>query len=150
MRAVIQRVTKASVQVNSETVGQISQGLCCLIGIETDDTTEDMNYIVKKITTMRLFESYGKSWNASVVDINGGLLCISQFTLLGRIAKGTRPDFSRAMKGSESSIIYDNFLTRLRSIHNGPVENGIFGAMMTVEIINDGPVTITIDSRNKQ
>jgi D-tyrosyl-tRNA(Tyr) deacylase len=148
MKAVIQRVSQASVTVNGNIVGQIKQGLCCLVGIATDDTESDIDYIVKKITTLRLFEKDSKMWNANVGQIGGGILCISQFTLLARTRKGTKPDFNRCMKTEQSAEFWKLFMTKMRESYNlGNVSEGQFGAMMSCEIINDGPVTISIDSK---
>jgi D-aminoacyl-tRNA deacylase len=148
MRAVIQRVSKASVSVGGQTVGKISQGLCCLIGIETIDTETNIDYIVKKITSLKVFEQDGKMWKANVGDIKGGILCISQFTLYARTRKGATPDFSKAMKSAESFAMWIIFMEKLRASYTGEVAEGQFGAMMDVDINNDGPVTISIDSKD--
>lgn len=165
MKAVIQRVTTASVTVNNQIISQISKGLCVLIGIATTDTQKDMDYIITKLLTLRLFNDpeNTKPWSKSVVDIGGEVLCVSQFTLFALTDKGKKPDFHLAMPGERSKGFYEEFLVKLRHKYMALVDkdlaglNGIneencvrdgeFGAMMNVSIQNDGPVTIQIDSR---
>ena len=119
-----------------------------LIGIREDDTQEDSEYLVKKILGLRLFDGNGKPWSQSVKDIDGDVLCVSQFTLQAKTSKGLKPDFHLAMKSSLSSVMYDEFLAKMRSQHP-KIHDGQFGAMMAVSIVNDGPVTILIDSKDK-
>lgn len=155
MKAVIQRVLKASVTVADEIVGSIEHGLCVLVGIARDDTEKDMEYIIKKILTVRLFEndetdtasSSGK-WNKSVVDKNFEILCVSQFTLQSTL-KGTKPDFHYAMSSDQSKEFYEKFLANLKKMYKqDKIKDGRFGAYMQVNIQNDGPVTLLLDSKS--
>ncbi len=148
MRAVIQRVLKASVIVSDEIVGSVHKGLCVLVGISRDDTDKDMEFIVKKILNMKLFENEGNHWKKSVVDCDLEVLCVSQFTLYARTDKGTKPDFHEAMGSQMSEEFYNKFLELMRKKYKTEkIQNGKFGAYMKVDIQNDGPVTIIIDSR---
>lgn len=149
MKAVIQRVTKASVTVDGQTVSSIGQGLCVLIGIHRDDTRKDMEYIVRKILNYRLFDNAdGKRWNKSVKDLNHEVLCVSQFTLY-HLMKGNKPDFHLSMSGDASKEFYLDFLSELRKNYcEDKIKDGQFGAMMQVVIQNDGPVTVEIESPN--
>ncbi|KAJ3151937.1 D-tyrosyl-tRNA(Tyr) deacylase [Geranomyces variabilis] len=152
MKAVIQRVTAASVTVDGELVGQIGRGLCLLVGITVDDTPKDVDWMVKKVTTLRLFEDAetGKSWDKSVKDLDLGILSVSQFTLYAVTSKGAKPDFHLAAKSDISKDVYMGFLEKLRTAHKPErIQDGRFGAMMNVDIQNDGPVTILLDSRSK-
>ncbi|XP_078053328.1 D-aminoacyl-tRNA deacylase isoform X3 [Augochlora pura] len=146
MKAVIQRVTKASVSVNGEIVNSIGNGLCVLIGIKRDDTLEDIKYIVKKLLNIKIFDGNDKKWGANVMDKQYEILCISQFTLYHNL-KGNRLDFHRAMSAQESEPFYNNFLAELGKNYKPElVKDGKFGAMMEVNIQNSGPVTIEIES----
>jgi D-aminoacyl-tRNA deacylase len=153
MKAVIQRVLKASVTVADEMVGSIEHGLCVLVGIARDDTEKDMEYIIKKILTVRLFENdetdsatSGGKWNKSVVDKNFEILCVSQFTLQSTL-KGTKPDFHYAMSSDQSKEFYEKFLANLKKMYKqDKIKDGRFGAYMQVNIQNDGPVTLLLDS----
>ncbi|XP_076383304.1 D-aminoacyl-tRNA deacylase isoform X1 [Megalopta genalis] len=147
MKAVIQRVTKASVSVNGEIVNSIGNGLCILIGIKRDDTLEDIKYIVKKILNTKIFDDNNdKRWGANVMDKQYEILCISQFTLYHNL-KGNRLDFHRAMPAQESEPFYNNFLAELGKNYKPElVKDGKFGAMMEVNIQNSGPVTIEVES----
>eukprot|EP01147_Barroeca_monosierra_P003919 gene3919-8402_t len=147
MRAVIQRVARASVSVDENVINEIGKGLCVLVGITSDDTEEDIEYITKKITTLRLFEDEsGKMWKKSVQDLDLDILCVSQFTLYAKCGK-SKPDFHMAMPSKKSREFYQSFLEKIRSLYNEEkVKDGIFGAYMRVDIHNDGPVTITLDS----
>ncbi|XP_051176141.1 D-aminoacyl-tRNA deacylase 1 [Leptopilina boulardi] len=147
MKAIIQRVSKASVSVNGEIISSIENGLCVLIGIKRDDTLNDMEYIVKKILNTKVFESDdGKKWAASVKEKKYEILCISQFTLY-HILKGNRLDFHRAMHAHEAEIFYNKFLTQLSEDYDSEkIKDGKFGAMMEVNIQNSGPVTLEIES----
>ncbi|XP_031836176.1 D-aminoacyl-tRNA deacylase isoform X5 [Nomia melanderi] len=147
MKAVIQRVTKASVSVDGEIISSIGNGLCVLIGIKRDDTVEDIKYIVKKILNIKIFDdNNNKRWGASVMDKQYEILCISQFTLYHNL-KGNRLDFHRAMSAQESEPFYNNFLAELcKNYKPDLVKDGKFGAMMEVDIQNNGPVTIEIES----
>ncbi|KAJ3167463.1 D-tyrosyl-tRNA(Tyr) deacylase [Geranomyces variabilis] len=152
MKAVIQRVTAASVTVDGEVVGQIGRGLCLLVGIAVDDTPKDVDWLAKKVTTLRLFEDAetGKAWDKSVKDLDLGILSVSQFTLYAVTSKGAKPDFHLAAKSDMSKDMYMGFLEKLGTAHKPErIQDGRFGAMMNVNIQNDGPVTILLDSRSK-
>ncbi|VDB82862.1 unnamed protein product [Peniophora sp. CBMAI 1063] len=149
MRAVVQRVLSASVTVDNETISQISRGLMVLVGIGTDDTTADMDILVKKILTLRIFDdANGNMWKASVKDIAGDVLCVSQFTLLANTSKGNKPDFHKAMGSTQSRELYATFLQNMKDQYLADrIQDGKFGAMMNVSLTNEGPVTFTLDSR---
>ncbi|KAJ7578468.1 D-Tyr tRNAtyr deacylase-like domain-containing protein [Mycena floridula] len=151
MRAVIQRVTAASVSVNNVTISQIQRGLLVLVGIGTDDTATDSSMLIKKILSLRIFSDPSddqKMWKASVKDIEGEILCVSQFTLLANTTKGNKPDFHRAMSAESSREMYAAFLEKLgQSYKPEKIQDGQFGAMMNVSLTNEGPVTFTLDSR---
>ncbi len=146
MRAVVQRVKKSSVKVDGKVVGAIQKGLNVLIGICEDDTLDDLKYIVDKVVNLRIFHDDNDKMNLSVKDINGDILAISQFTLYGDCRKGRRPNFMNALGGNEAEILYDKFIEMLRET-GIKIETGVFGANMDVEINNDGPVTILLDSK---
>ena len=145
MRAVVQRVTYSSVEVNGEIVGRINKGFNVLIGISKDDTEEDMNYIRDKIINLRVFSDENDKMNLSLLDIKGDILLISQFTLYGDARKGRRPNFMNALGGDEAKNFYDKFVNMMKET-GLKVETGIFGADMKVDIKNYGPVTILLDS----
>ena len=145
MRAVVQRVTYSSVEVNGEIVGRINKGFNVLVGISKDDTEEDMNYIRDKIINLRVFSDENDKMNLSLLDIKGDILLISQFTLYGDARKGRRPNFMNALGGDEAKNFYDKFVNMMKET-GLKVETGIFGADMKVDIKNDGPVTILLDS----
>ncbi|KAF9269339.1 D-tyrosyl-tRNA deacylase [Marasmius fiardii PR-910] len=149
MRAVIQRVASASVTVDNEVVSQISRGLMVLVGIGKDDTMADATTLINKIVRLRVFDdNEGKMWKQSVKDIDGEVLCVSQFTLLANTNKGYKPDFHRAMAAESSRDLYSSFLEKLKEAYKPEkIKDGKFGAMMNVSLVNDGPVTLTIDSR---
>ncbi|XP_006457811.1 hypothetical protein AGABI2DRAFT_176400 [Agaricus bisporus var. bisporus H97] len=151
MRAVIQRVASASVTVDNEIISKISKGLMALVGIGTDDTEADITSITNKIVNLRVFNDSAdsnKMWKASVKDIDGEILCVSQFTLLANTTKGNKPDFHKAMSTEPGRIMYATFLERLGQAYNPEkIQDGKFGAMMNVSLTNEGPVTFTIDSR---
>ncbi|MCX8212661.1 MAG: D-aminoacyl-tRNA deacylase, partial [Lewinella sp.] len=147
MRALIQRVTSASVTINGQTSGQIDPGLLILLGIEGADTTEDINWLCGKISRLRIFSDEDGLMNRSVTDVNGGLLVVSQFTLYGSTKKGNRPSFIRSAKPPVAIPLYEQFVKTLGEVAGRPVETGEFGADMQVALVNDGPVTIWIDSR---
>ncbi|TVP92600.1 D-aminoacyl-tRNA deacylase [Alkalibacterium sp.] len=148
MRAVIQRTTDASVKVDNEITGQIGTGLVVLLGVEEADTTEDADYLVRKIANMRIFEDDNEKMNLSLNDVHGAVLSISQFTLHADTKKGNRPSFTKAAKPEKADELYKYFNENLRE-QDVPVETGSFGAHMEVQLMNDGPVTIMIDSKNK-
>ncbi|KAK5827655.1 d-tyrosyl-tRNA deacylase 1-like protein [Linnemannia elongata] len=185
MRAVLQRVLQASVEVNGEQISKIRQGLCVLIGLSIDDTPADLDFMVKKLLSVRVFDSNqhalhspgttmirppreqkekttqadeevqgeeveepARMWAKSVVDIEGEILCVSQFTLYGSVIKGSKPDFHLSMKSETSKQMYHEFLNRLKKAYQPDrIKDGEFGAMMLVNIANDGPVTLELDSR---
>ncbi|CAF1240025.1 unnamed protein product [Adineta steineri] len=152
MRAVIQRVLRASVRVGDDLISSIDRGLCVLIGIANDDEQTDIDYIVKKLLAIRLWSSIdgSKNWARNVVDSDYSLLCVSQFTLHATL-KGTKPDFHLSMSGEQSKILYEKLLNQLKqSYKSDKIFDGQFGAMMNVNIENDGPVTIILDSRSKK
>ena len=147
MRAVVQRVASARVRVDDRVTGEIGRGLLVLVGIGRDDTADDVRYVVGKIRDIRVFESAdGKPMDRSVVDAGGAVLAVSQFTLYGDIRKGRRPAFDAAAPPDTARILYDEFVRELRATQL-PVATGEFQAMMQVELVNDGPVTILLDSR---
>ncbi len=148
MRAVIQRVTSSSVAVDNHIIGKINKGLNVLIGICNDDTIDDLQYISDKIINLRIFQDKDDKMNLSVKDVNGELLIISQFTLYGDCRKGRRPNFMQAKGGEEAEILYEKFLDIMKK-SGLKIENGQFGADMKVEINNDGPVTILLDSKKQ-
>ncbi len=146
MRAVVQRVLESSVSTNGQIIGKISQGFNVLIGICNEDTNDDVLYLAKKIINLRIFEDEEGKMNKSLKDINGEVLVISQFTLFGDARRGNRPSFINAKNGDEANKLYENLVSELkREIE--VVQTGEFGANMRVEIINDGPVTILLDSK---
>ena len=146
MKAVIQRVTSASVHVAGKTVGQIQSGLLVLLGVAKGDKEVDGRYLVEKICTLRIFSDEQGKMNRSLVDIQGSVLLVSQFTLLGRTANGRRPSFDEAAPPEEAKRLYEQVATGLRG-QGIAVETGVFAARMQVELLNDGPVTFIIDSR---
>ena len=146
MKAVIQRVTRASVHVEGKTVGQIEYGLLALLGVAKGDGESDGRYFVEKIRTLRIFSDEQGKMNRSLADIGGSVLLVSQFTLLGRTANGRRPSFDEAAPQDEAKRLYEEVVTGLRD-HGTHVETGVFAAHMQVELLNDGPVTFVLDSR---
>lgn len=149
MRIVIQRAGRASVKVAPDFFQEIGHGLMILVGIETGDTDEDVDYLVRKTAALRIFDDEAGVMNRSVTDIGGEILAISQFTLLASTRKGNRPSYIRSASGDEALGLYDKYCEAL-SKHTGiAVKRGVFGAHMMVELVNDGPVTIIIDSRNR-
>ena len=146
MKAVIQRVTRASVHVEGKTVGQIESGLLVLLGVAKGDGESDGRYLVEKIRTLRIFSDEQGKMNRSLADIGGSVLLVSQFTLLGRTTNGRRPSFDEAAPPDEAKRLYEAVATELRA-QKIPVETGIFAAHMQVELLNDGPVTFMLDSR---
>ena len=148
MRIVIQRSKRAEVKIKNEVVGSIEQGLVLLVGIESADTQEDVDYLVRKVAAMRIFSDESDKMNFSVKDVKGDILSISQFTLHADTKKGNRPSFIQAAKPEAANALYELFNEGLRK-NDLRVVNGVFGADMEVSLINDGPVTIIIDSKNK-
>jgi D-tyrosyl-tRNA(Tyr) deacylase len=147
MKAVIQRVTSASVHVAGKTVGQIQSGLLVLLGVAKGDGETDGRYLVEKIRALRIFSDEQGKMNRSLVDIQGSVLLVSQFTLLGRTANGRRPSFDEAAAPDEARQLYEQVVTELRALGT-LVETGVFAAHMQVELLNDGPVTFVLDSRS--
>ena len=148
MKAVIQRVSRASVSVDGKITGQIGKGLMVLLGVDREDNEKDLEYLVKKITAMRIFEDEQEKMNLALADVDGSLLVISQFTLLASTKKGNRPSFTQAGPPEMSKALYEQFIADCEKL-GFHVEHGIFGAHMEVSLVNDGPVTIVIDSRDK-
>ena len=146
MRAVVQRVTRARVTIDGEIVGEIGNGLVVLLGIARDDTKDDADYLAPKIIALRIFDDAEGRMNLSVKDIDGGLLVVSQFTLYGDVRRGLRPSWSDAAAPEIAEPLYDYFVESSRKLL-GRVETGSFRKMMQVELVNDGPVTILLDSR---
>lgn len=148
MRVVLQRVAHASVTVEEKVIGKIQRGFLLLVGVTHDDTMEDMEYLVRKIVQMRIFEDEEGKLNRSIQDIGGEILSVSQFTLYADTKKGNRPSFSKAAPGDVAIEMFEQFNGLLRE-SGIPVETGQFGADMKVELLNDGPVTILLDSKNR-
>lgn len=146
MRAVVQRVTRANVTIDGEVVGEIGNGLVVLLGIARDDTREDADYLVPKIAALRIFDDAEGKMNRSLKDTDGGLLIVSQFTLYGDVRRGLRPSWSDAAAPEIAEPLYDYFVDSSRKLLS-QVETGSFRKMMLVELSNDGPVTILLDSR---
>lgn len=150
MRAVIQRVSAASISVKSEIVGTIRQGLLVLLAIEETDDDDDLLWLSGKIVRLRIFDDEAGVMNRSVSDIDGGILLISQFTLFASTRKGNRPSYTRAARPEVAIPLYEKFITQLTAESGKPVQTGRFGADMQVSLTNDGPVTILIDSRMRE
>ena len=148
MRVVLQRVAHASVTVDGEIIGKIQRGFLLLVGVTHDDAMEDMEYLVRKIVQMRIFEDEEGKLNRSIQDIGGEILSVSQFTLYADTKKGNRPSFSKAAPGDIAIEMFEQFNGLLRDT-GIPVETGQFGADMKVELLNDGPVTILLDSKTR-
>lgn len=146
MRVVIQRVSKASVSVEGTVVGSIDKGLLVLLGVGQDDDEKDLDYLCDKIANLRIFEDENGKMNKSLLDINGELLIVSQFTLYGDVRKGRRPNFMNAAEPKKAEVMYLELVERIRKL-GIKVETGKFGEHMDVELINDGPVTILLDSK---
>lgn len=146
MRAVVQRVDRASVTVDNKVVGQVDKGLMVLFGVAPDDTDKDLNYIVDKVAGLRIFEDDQDKMNLSVQDVGGSILAVSQFTLYGDCRKGKRPSFDGAAKPELANSYYEKFVAALRD-KGIKVETGVFRAHMLVELVNNGPVTMLLDSK---
>ena len=150
MKVVIQRVSKASVTIDNIKVADIKKGLLILLGIVNEDNQEDINWLVRKILNIRIFNDNDDVMNNSVLDINGELIVVSQFTLHASSKKGNRPSYIKAAKPDVAIPLYENFIAELEKEAAKKVQTGKFGADMKVELLNDGPVTIIIDSKNKE
>lgn len=149
MRVVIQRVSEAAVKIDGTIVGEISKGLLVLLGIAQEDTQQDALYLIQKLVNLRIFADADGKMNLSVQDCGGGLLVVSQFTLYADTKKGNRPSYIRAARPEQAIPLYEFFLKELQKQFQGPIQTGQFGADMKVSLINDGPVTIIIDSRGE-
>lgn len=150
MRLVIQRVSEASVTIEGKKKSQIEQGLLILIGVGEDDTSEDIDWLVKKVLNMRIFDDENGVMNLSVNDVNGDIIVVSQFTLMASCKKGNRPSYIKAAKPEISIPLYEEFCSKMSGALGKEVGTGTFGADMKVALINDGPVTICIDTKNKE
>lgn len=145
MKVVVQKCLESSVCVDNQVVSSVGNGLMVLVGFTHDDCIDDIDYIVKKIVNLRVFDDENGIMNKSLLDVNGEILCISQFTLYGDCKKGNRPSYIKAMNGPDAIRLYDLFCDKLNSFI--PTKKGVFGADMKVNLINDGPTTIIIDSK---
>ncbi len=150
MRIVVQRVKNASVTVDRKTISQIKQGLLVLLGIEERDDVGDVDWLTKKISGLRVFDDENGVMNRSVSDIDGEVLVVSQFTLYASTKKGNRPSYIKAARPDKAIPLYISFVDSLSHLLQKPVPSGIFGAMMKIDLTNDGPVTIIIDSKNRE
>ena len=147
MRAVVQRVSLARVHVDGAVVGEIGNGLLIFLGVEKGDTEDDLNYIASKVASLRIFYDDAGRMNLDVKEVSGGVLVVSQFTLMGDCRKGRRPSFDAAEEPAKAKNMYEAFAEKLKTEGIGRVEKGVFGADMKVELTNDGPVTMLLDSR---
>lgn len=150
MRALVQRVREASVSVEGRVTGAIGPGLLVLAGVAADDTAEDRAWMARKIAQMRIFDDDAGVMNRSVLDVNGGLLVVSQFTLFASTKKGNRPSWSGAAPPEAARPLFEAFVAELAAVAGRPVATGVFGAMMQVALVNDGPVTVWLDSRARE
>ncbi|NQX92306.1 MAG: D-tyrosyl-tRNA(Tyr) deacylase [Flavobacteriales bacterium] len=150
MRALIQRTQSANVVIEGKTVASIDQGLLILLGIEEADTEEDSNWLAKKCVDLRIFNDDDGKMNRSVLDVEGNIIVVSQFTLHAKTKKGTRPSFIHAAKPDQAIPLYEHFKESLSTVLGKDVQSGEFGADMKVGLVNDGPVTIWIDTKNKE
>ena len=150
MKAVIQRVSQSSVTINEEIVAQIQQGLLVLVGVEDADIQEDINWLTSKIANLRIFEDENEVMNLSLKDINGEMIVVSQFTLHAATKKGNRPSYIKASKPEVAIPLYESFVQQMEIELGKKVQTGQFGADMKVSLVNDGPVTIIIDTKNKE
>jgi len=150
MKAVIQRVSKASITIEGDLVANINSGLLILLGIVEQDTQDDIDWLVNKISNCRIFNDGNQVMNRSLIDINGEALVVSQFTLHASTKKGNRPSYIKAAKPEIAIPLYEAFVKQIQSVLSKTVQTGQFGADMKVELLNDGPVTIIMDSKNKE
>ncbi len=150
MRALIQRVKNSKVLVENEITGEISDGLLILLGVEELDNQDDIDWLCGKISRLRIFDDENGVMNKSLLDVNGETLIVSQFTLHASTKKGNRPSYIRAANPDFANVMYQKFVESFKNLVHTKVGTGIFGAMMSVELINDGPVTIFMDSKNKE
>ena len=150
MKTVIQRVTHASVTINGKIVSEINTGLLILIGIEETDTSEDIDWLTKKIVNLRIFNDENEVMNKSLIDVDGDAIVVSQFTLLASTKKGNRPSYIKATRPETAIPMYEEFIKKFENQLNKKIGTGEFGADMKVALVNDGPVTILIDSKNRE
>jgi D-aminoacyl-tRNA deacylase len=150
MKAVIQRVTRARVTVENRVTGEIGRGLVVLIGMHREDTPDDLEWLCGKIVRLRIFDDASGAMNLSVIEVGGELLVVSQFTLLGSTKKGNRPSWNDAARPEQAIPLYERAIARLAELLGRHVASGTFGATMQVELVNDGPVTLVLDSREKE
>ena len=150
MRVVIQRVSKASVTIDQQKVAAIQKGVLVLLGIENSDTQEDIDWLIRKIINLRIFNDENQVMNLSLQDVYGDVILVSQFTLHASTKKGNRPSYIKAAKPDIAIPLYENFIRSLENSLQKPIQTGVFGADMKVELLNDGPVTILIDSKNRE
>ena len=150
MRVVIQKVKRASVKVNNQIISEIKYGLMILVGYELDDGIEDISWLVNKITNLRIFNDHNNKMNLSLKDTDGDILLVSQFTLHASTKKGNRPSFINSLNPNEANKLYKTTIKELEKSLEKKIKYGVFGELMGVELINDGPLTITIDSKKKE
>lgn len=150
MRIVLQRVNKAKVNTHSQPHAAILKGFLLLLGIEQDDTPEDIKWLVAKIIGMRIFADDAQKMNLTIQQVDGEILIVSQFTLHASVKKGNRPSFIKAARPEKATPLYENFVKEMEASLGKPCKTGVFGADMQIELINDGPVTIILDSKNKE
>lgn len=150
MRAVLQRVTQASCAVNGNITGQIEAGFLVLLGIEDADNSEDLDWLAQKIVNMRVFSDENDLMNKALADVDGDILLISQFTLFASTKKGNRPGFTRAARPDVAIPLYEKMIEKLASLTGKKIQTGIFGADMKITLVNDGPTTILIDTKNRE
>lgn len=150
MRIIIQRVSSASVEVDSKIISSIQKGFLILLGIEAEDTSEDLAWLVQKIASMRIFPDEEGKMNRDILEANGDIIVVSQFTLHASTKKGNRPSFIRAARHEQAIPLYEDFVYQLEGALNKKVGTGVFGADMKVSLVNDGPVTIAMDSKNRE
>ena len=150
MRAVIQRVSEASVEINNQLVAEINNGFLILLGIEIDDTLEDVIWLSNKISQLRIFSDEDGKMNNSIIEVDGNAIVVSQFTLHAKTKKGNRPSYIKAAKPQQAIPLYEEFIENLSNVIGKKIQSGEFGADMRVNLLNDGPVTIIIDTKNKE
>lgn len=150
MRAVIQRVSSASCSIEGKISGQIGKGFMILLGIEDNDTDEDLNWLAQKISNMRIFSDENGLMNKALNDVQGNILLISQFTLFASTKKGNRPGFTRSAKPDLAVPLYEKMIIELRQLTGTKIQTGVFGADMQISLVNDGPVTIIIDTKSRE
>lgn len=150
MRVVIQRVVEAKLSIQTNVHCAINKGLVILLGIEAEDTLEDMNWLIPKIMQLRIFSDKEGLMNLSIQDIYGEILVVSQFTLFASTKKGNRPGFTKAASPMMAKSMYEEFIKKMKQTYSGNIQEGVFGADMQIMLINDGPVTIIIDTKNKE